>query len=136
MLAFSDGKHIVPMITSQDHKKIGDNDIGLNTGGMGAYSQVPFFTKEEQEAVISRVLQPTISGLEQEGIVFKGVLYAGLIITKEGPKVLEFNARFGDPETQVILPGLKTDLMEIILSSINGTLDRVNLYGVSQFTSV
>lgn len=134
MLAFSDGKHIVPMITSQDHKKIGDNDIGLNTGGMGAYSQVPFFTKEEQEAVISRVLQPTISGLEQEGIVFKGVLYAGLIITKEGPKVLEFNARFGDPETQVILPGLKTDLMEIILSSINGTLDRVNPVWSKQFT--
>ncbi len=134
MLVFSDGRNILPMITSQDHKKIGDNDEGLNTGGMGAYSPVPFFGEKEREFVLTRIFQPVISSLEREGRLFKGVLYAGLIITKEGPKVLEFNARFGDPETQVILPGLKTDLMEIILSSINGTLDRVNPVWSKQFT--
>ena len=127
MLVFSDGKHILPMVTSQDHKKIGDNDVGLNTGGMGAYSPVPFFSEEDIEIVLNKVFQPTISGLEREGIIFKGVLYAGLIITDHGPKVLEFNARFGDPETQVILPGLETDLMEVIQATIDGKLNQIEL---------
>lgn len=127
MLVFSDGKHILPMITSQDHKKIGEYDEGLNTGGMGAYSPVPFFCKEDQEMVLSRIFQPIITGLEREGRPFKGVLYAGLILTNEGPKVLEFNGRFGDPETQVILPPLETDLMKIIEATVNGSLDQVQL---------
>ena len=127
MLVFSDGKHILPMVTSQDHKKIGDNDVGLNTGGMGAYSPVPFFSEEDIEIVLNKVFQPTISGLEREGINFKGVLYAGLIITDHGPKVLEFNARFGDPETQVILPGLETDLMEVIQATIDCKLNQIEL---------
>ncbi len=125
MLAFSDGRNIVPMVTSQDHKKIDDNDMGPNTGGMGAYSPVPFFGEEEQNAIVTKIFKPTITGLEREGRVFKGVLYAGLIITEEGPKVLEFNARFGDPETQVILPGLQTDLMEIIQATMNGSLNQI-----------
>ena len=127
LLVFSDGKHILPMISSQDHKKIGDNDEGLNTGGMGAYSPVPFFSEENQRLVLEKVFLPTIEGLKQEGRIFKGVLYAGLILTKEGPKVLEFNARFGDPETQVILPSLETDLMEIMQATVNGYLDRIEL---------
>lgn len=134
MLVFSDGRNILPMITSQDHKKIGDNDEGLNTGGMGAYSPVPFFSEKEREFVLTRIFQPVISGLEGEGRPFKGVLYAGLIITKEGPKVLEFNARFGDPETQVILPGLETDLMEIIQATIDGSLQRIELSWKKQST--
>lgn len=134
MLVFSDGRNILPMITSQDHKKIGDNDEGLNTGGMGAYSPVPFFGEKEREFVLTRIFQPVISGLEREGRPFKGVLYAGLIITKEGPKVLEFNARFGDPETQVILPGLETDLMEIIQATIDGSLQRIELSWKKQST--
>lgn len=125
MLAFSDGRNIVPMVTSQDHKKIDDNDMGPNTGGMGAYSPVHFFGEEEQNDIVTKIFKPTITGLEREGRVFKGVLYAGLIITEEGPKVLEFNARFGDPETQVILPGLQTDLMEIIQATMNGSLNQI-----------
>ena len=127
MLVFSDGKHILPMVTSQDHKKIGDNDVGLNTGGMGAYSPVPFFSEEDIEIVLNKVFQPTISGLEREGINFKGVLYAGLIITDPQPKVLEFNARYGAPETQVSLPGLETDLMEVIQATIDGKLNQIEL---------
>lgn len=134
MLAFSDGRHILPMVESQDHKKIGDNDEGLNTGGMGAYSPVPFFSEKERELVLSRILQPIISGMEREGRLYKGVLYAGIIITEQGPKVLEFNARFGDPETQVILPGLKTDLMEIIQATIDGKLDKIELDWEEQST--
>ena len=127
LLVFSDGKHILPMISSQDHKKIGDNDEGLNTGGMGAYSPVPFFSEESQRLVLEKVFLPIIEGLKQEGRIFKGVLYAGLILTREGPKVLEFNARFGDPETQVILPSLETDLMEIMQATVGGYLDRIEL---------
>jgi phosphoribosylamine--glycine ligase len=134
MLVFSDGRHILPMVESQDHKKIGDNDEGLNTGGMGAYSPVQFFSEKEREFVLSRIFQPVISGMEREGRLFKGVLYAGLIITEQGPKVLEFNARFGDPETQVILPGLKTDLMEIIQATIDGKLDKIELNWERQST--
>jgi len=127
ILAFCDGKTVVPMVSSQDHKKIFDNDLGLNTGGMGAYSPVPFYPDEFEKRVLEEILKPTIKGLRREGKEYKGVLYAGLILTKEGPKVLEFNARFGDPETQVILPRLRTDLIDILNAVIEDTLHKINI---------
>jgi len=127
ILAFCDGKTVVPMVSSQDHKKIFDNDLGPNTGGMGAYSPVPFYPDEFKKRVLEEILKPTVKGLQNEGKEYKGVLYAGLILTKEGPKVLEFNARFGDPETQVILPRLKTDLIDILNAVINSTLHKINI---------
>lgn len=127
ILAFCDGKTIVPMVSSQDHKNIFDNDQGPNTGGMGAYSPVPFYTTEIENRVFREILTPTVKGLQIEGRVYKGVLYAGLILTKEGPKVLEFNARFGDPEAQVVLPRLKTDLIDIFNAVIEGNLHKINL---------
>ncbi len=127
ILAFCDGKTVVPMVSSQDHKKIFDNDQGPNTGGMGAYSPVPFYPDEFEKRVLGEILKPTVKGLRNEGKEYKGVLYAGLILTKEGPKVLEFNARFGDPETQVILPRLKTDLIDILNAVIDNTLHKINI---------
>jgi len=127
ILAFCDGKTVVPMVSSQDHKKIFDNDLGTNTGGMGAYSPVPFYPDEFEKRVLEEILKPTVKGLQNEGKEYKGVLYAGLILTKEGPKVLEFNARFGDPETQVILPRLKTDLIDILNAVIDSTLHKINI---------
>ena len=127
ILAFCDGKTVVPMVSSQDHKKIFDNDQGPNTGGMGAYSPVPFYPDEFEERVLKEILKPTVKGLRSEGKEYKGVLYAGLVLTKEGPKVLEFNARFGDPETQVILPRLKTDLIDILNAVIEETLHKINI---------
>jgi phosphoribosylamine--glycine ligase len=127
ILAFCDSKTIIPMISSQDHKRIFDNDQGSNTGGMGAYSPVPFYTTEIKEKVCREILKPTVKGLQNEGREYKGVLYAGLILTKKGPKVLEFNARFGDPETQVVLPGLKTDLVDILNAVIEETLHKINI---------
>jgi phosphoribosylamine--glycine ligase len=115
------------MVSSQDHKKIFDNDQGPNTGGMGAYSPVPFYTDKLEKRVLEEILKPTIKGLRSEGREYKGVLYAGLILTKEGPKVLEFNARFGDPETQVVLPRLKTDLIDILNAVIKGSLHKINI---------
>ena len=134
LLAISDGQHIQSLISSQDHKKIGDGDRGLNTGGMGAYSPVPFFSEEQQGFVLNRVFRPIINYMEKEDRVFKGVLYAGLILTSEGPKVLEFNARFGDPETQAMLPALKTDLMEIAEATIGGHLNKIKLSWHEQST--
>jgi len=127
ILAFCDGKTIMPMASSQDHKKIFDNNQGPNTGGMGAYSPVPFYTTEIKEKVCREILKPTVKGLLNEGREYKGVLYAGLILTKEGPKVLEFNARFGDPETEVVLPRLKTDLADILNAVIEGSLHKINI---------
>ena len=127
ILAFCDGKTVIPMVPSQDHKKIFDNDQGPNTGGMGAYSPVPFYPDELEKRVLEEILKPTVKGLQREGKEYKGVLYAGLILTKEGPKVLEFNARFGDPETQVILPRLKTDLIDILNAVIENTLHQINI---------
>ena len=127
VLAFSDGKTVVPMVSSQDHKKIFDNDQGLNTGGMGAYSPVPFYPNEFKKTVLEEILKPTVKGLQSERREYKGVLYAGLVLTKEGPKVLEFNARFGDPETQVVLPRLKTDLVDILNAVIEGSLHKINI---------
>ncbi|HER24273.1 MAG TPA: phosphoribosylamine--glycine ligase [Candidatus Atribacteria bacterium] len=127
ILAFCDGKTVIPMVSSQDHKKIFDHDRGLNTGGMGAYSPVPFYPDEFEKRVLEEILKPTVKGLQNEGKEYKGVLYAGLILTKEGPKVLEFNARFGDPETQVILPRLKTDLIDILNAVIEDKLHQINI---------
>jgi phosphoribosylamine---glycine ligase len=127
VLAFSDGKTVVPMVSSQDHKKIFNKDKGPNTGGMGAYSPVPFYNDLSRKIVLQKILKPTIEGLKTEGREYKGVLYAGLMLTKEGPKVLEFNARFGDPETQVVLPRLETDLIEIFNAVIEGNLHKINL---------
>jgi phosphoribosylamine--glycine ligase len=116
LMAFSDGQTVIPMVSAQDHKRVFDGDQGPNTGGMGAYSPAPVATPELCKVIEEQVLQPTIKAMAQEGRTFKGVLYAGLMITAQGPRVLEFNARFGDPETQVILPRLKSDLVEIILA--------------------
>jgi phosphoribosylamine--glycine ligase len=114
VLALISGDKILPFLPSQDHKRAYDNDEGPNTGGMGAYAPTPFLTESEMPEVMEKVFKPTIKELMRRGIEYKGVLYGGLIITKEGPKVLEFNVRFGDPETQVILPLLEDDLLEIL----------------------
>jgi len=127
ILAFCDGKTVVPMVSSQDHKKIFDNDRGPNTGGMGAYSPVPFCNHKSEEMVLQKILIPVIKGLQKEDREYKGVIYAGLVLTKEGPKVLEFNARFGDPETQVILPRLKTDLIDILNAVIEENLHKISI---------
>lgn len=113
VLAFTDGKTIVPMITACDHKRAHDGDKGLNTGGMGTFSPCPFWTKELEEEVLNKIMIPTMNALNAEGRTFKGCLYFGLMRTDKGMRVVEYNSRFGDPETQVVLPMLKTDLMEI-----------------------
>lgn len=122
ILAFTDGKTILPMPSSQDHKKIYNGNRGPNTGGMGAYAPAPIVDDRKMRRIYDEILEPTIVGMEQEGRTFKGVLYAGLMLTDRGPKVMEFNCRFGDPETQVILPLLKSDLVEIFMSIIEGDL--------------
>lgn len=122
LLCFTDGKTAVPMVPACDYKRVYDNDLGLNTGGMGAYSPPNFFNDKLVTEVTDTIIKPVINAMGAEGKIYKGVLYTGLMMTDNGPKVLEFNARFGDPETQVILPRLKTDLVDIILSVINGTL--------------
>jgi phosphoribosylamine--glycine ligase len=127
LLAFTDGKTVVPMIPACDYKRAFDNDRGPNTGGMGSYSPPGFFGTELIQQVIKTILQPAVTGMEQEGITYKGVLYAGLMVANEGPKVLEFNARFGDPETQAILPRLKTDLVDIILSVVDNRLSETSI---------
>jgi phosphoribosylamine--glycine ligase len=124
-LVFTDGKSIVPMVTSQDHKRIFDHDQGPNTGGMGAYSPAPVLSEALQEQVLREIVRPTIDGLAKEGRPFQGILYAGLMLTQNGPKVLEYNARFGDPETQVILTRLESDLVEIFEALTVGALDRI-----------
>lgn len=121
-LVFSDGKNIKPMASSQDHKRVFDNDQGPNTGGMGAYSPAPVMTKEIEQIALKEIIQPLVDAMRKEGREYKGVLYAGLMITKQGPKVVEFNCRFGDPETQVIIPRLETDLVPIVQSCIDGNL--------------
>lgn len=127
ILAFCDGKNIVPMVPAQDHKRIFDGDEGPNTGGMGAYSPVPAATEELMAEIDAKILQPVIRAMEQEGRPYRGVLYPGLMLTKEGPKVLEFNCRFGDPETQVVLPRLESDLAEIMIAVVEGKLDQANI---------
>lgn len=132
MLAFTDGKNVVPMVSAQDHKRVNDNDEGPNTGGMGAYSPAPVYTQEIHEVVLKDVLKATVQAMAQEGRHFQGILYAGLMLTEAGPKVLEFNARFGDPETQVVLPRLKTDLIDIIDAVIAGKLANIKVEWCSE----
>jgi len=123
ILVLSDGKHIVPLASSQDHKRAFDNDRGPNTGGMGAYSPAPVVNDELFNKILDEIINPVIQGLARENKFYKGVLYAGVMVTNSGPKALEFNVRFGDPETQAILPRLKSDLVEAIIHSINGKLE-------------
>jgi len=123
VLALTDGKTILPMLASQDHKRIYDEDQGPNTGGMGAYSPAPVVGDALYEFISKRIFKPTIKGLANNGIIYKGILYAGLMIDLTGPKVLEFNVRFGDPETQSVLPLLKSDLYELCQATVNGKLE-------------
>lgn len=127
LLAFTDGNTIVPMVAAQDHKRVFDGDQGPNTGGMGAYAPAPVVTDAIREQVTREVLKPAIEGMRKEGCPYKGCLYAGLMITSDGPKVIEFNARFGDPETQVVLPLLESDLTEVMEACVNGNLSDVNI---------
>ena len=127
VLCFTDGQTIVPMVSSQDHKRAHDNDEGLNTGGMGTFSPSKVYTPQLADAVYRDIILPTMNAMNCEGRPFKGVLYFGLMITKKGAKVLEYNARFGDPETQVVLPRLKTDLYEIFDAIIDGRLSDVDI---------
>ncbi len=127
VLSFTDGKTIVPMITSCDHKRVGDGDKGLNTGGMGTFSPCPFWNKELEKEVLEKIMIPTMNALNAEGRTFKGCLYFGLMRTDKGMKVVEYNSRFGDPETQVVLPMLKTDLMEIFEAITDERLADVNI---------
>jgi phosphoribosylamine--glycine ligase len=126
-MAFTDGKTVVPMASSQDHKRVFNGDKGPNTGGMGAYSPAPIVTKQLEGQVMKTIMVPTVRAMEQEGRLFKGVLYAGLMIKNNAAKVLEFNARFGDPETQPIMMRLDTDLVDIIQAIIDGNLSKVDI---------
>lgn len=127
ILSFTDGKTIIPMISSMDHKRIGDKDTGLNTGGMGTIAPNPYYTKEIAKECFDKIFIPTISAMNKESRTFKGCLYFGLMITKDGAKVIEYNCRFGDPETQVILPLLKSDLLDIMIATTNENLDKVKV---------
>jgi len=127
ILAISDGNNYCLLDSSQDHKRIFDDDVGPNTGGMGAYSPVPILTEKLRKTIESRIIEPTIRGMQRNDMPFKGVLYAGLMITAEGPMVLEYNVRFGDPEAQAVLPRMKGDIVELILASCEGWLDKVTL---------
>ncbi len=122
VLAFTDGKTVKPMVSSMDHKRAGDNDTGLNTGGMGTIAPNPFYTKEVADECMEKIFLPTIDALNKEGRTFKGCLYFGLMITKDGPKVVEYNCRFGDPETQVVLPLLESDLLTVMQATTFGKL--------------
>ena len=127
VLSFVDGKTIKTMTSAQDHKRAKDGDQGLNTGGMGTFSPSPFYTEEVDEFCQKYVYQKTVDAMAAEGRPFKGVIFFGLMLTQDGPKVLEYNARFGDPEAQVVLPRMKNDLIEVIEACIDGTLDQINL---------
>ena len=127
VLSFVDGKTIKTMTSAQDHKRAKDGDQGLNTGGMGTFSPSPFYTKEVDEFCRKYVYQKTVDAMAAEGREFKGIIFFGLMLTADGPKVLEYNARFGDPEAQVVLPRMKNDLIDVIEACIDGTLDQVDL---------
>ncbi len=127
VLSFVDGNTIRTMTSAQDHKRAGDGDTGLNTGGMGTFSPSPFYTKEVEEFCNQYIYQATVDAMKAEGRPFKGVIFFGLMLTEDGPKVLEYNARFGDPEAQVVLPRMKNDIIEVVEACIDGTLDQVDL---------
>lgn len=122
VLSFTDGNIVVPMVSSMDHKRALDNDMGLNTGGMGTIAPNPYYTKNIADECMNKIFIPTINAMKEEGRIFKGCLYFGLMITKDGPKVIEYNCRFGDPETQVVLPLLESDLFTIMQNVASGTL--------------
>ncbi len=127
VLSFVDGDTIKIMTSSQDHKRALDGDQGLNTGGMGTFSPSPFYTKEVDEFCKKYIYQPSVDAMKKEGRTFKGIIFFGLMLTADGPKVLEYNARFGDPETQVVLPRMKNDIVEVFEACIDGTLDQIEL---------
>lgn len=127
VLSFVDGKTIRIMTSAQDHKRAGDGDTGLNTGGMGTFSPSPFYTKEVDEFCKKYIYQKTVDAMAAEGRSFVGIIFFGLMLTKDGPKVLEYNARFGDPEAQVVLPRMKNDIVDVMEACVNGTLDQVEL---------
>lgn len=127
VLSFCDGKTVIPMVSAQDHKRALDGDKGLNTGGMGTFSPSRIYTKEIEKECMETIFKPTVEAMNKEGRTFKGVLYFGLMLTDNGMKVIEYNARFGDPETQVILPRLKTDLLEIFEACIDTQLDKLDI---------
>ena len=127
VLSFVDGKTIKTMTSAQDHKRAGDGDTGLNTGGMGTFSPSPFYTKEVEDFCNKYIYQATVDAMAAEGRPFKGIIFFGLMLTEDGPKVLEYNARFGDPEAQVVLPRMKNDLIEVAEACIDGTLDQIDL---------
>lgn len=127
VLSFVDGNTVKIMSSAQDHKRAGDGDTGLNTGGMGNFSPSPFFTKEIEEYCQKNIFQATVDAMKAEGREFKGVIFFGLMLTEDGPKVLEYNARFGDPEAQVVLPRLENDIIDVFEACIDGTLDKIDL---------
>ncbi len=127
VLSFTDGKTVVPMVSSMDHKRAGDNDTGLNTGGMGTIAPNPYYTDAIAAECMDKIFLPTVNAMNQEGRSFKGCLYFGLMLTADGPKVIEYNCRFGDPETQVVLPLLKTDLLTVMQAVTNGTLADIDV---------
>lgn len=127
VLSYVDGKTIKTMTSAQDHKRAGDGDTGLNTGGMGTFSPSPFYTKEVDEFCKKYIYQATVDAMASEGRVFKGIIFFGLMLTSNGPKVLEYNARFGDPEAQVVLPRMKNDIIDVMEACIDGTLDQIDL---------
>lgn len=127
VLAFTDGKTLVPMVSSMDHKRALDGNKGLNTGGMGTIAPNPYYTKEIAEECMEKIFIPTINAMNNENRSFSGCLYFGLMLTKDGPKVIEYNCRFGDPETQVVLPLLETDLLDIMMNIYNKTLDKIEV---------
>ena len=127
VLAFADGRNYKLMSSSQDHKRAGDGDTGLNTGGMGTFSPSPFYTEEIDSYCREHIYQRTMDAMAKEGRPFRGVLYFGLMLTQDGPKVLEYNTRFGDPETQVVLPRMKSDIIDVMQACIDGTLDQIDL---------
>ena len=127
VLSFTDGKKVVPMISSMDHKRIGNDDTGLNTGGMGAIAPNPYYTENVADECMKKIFLPTINAMNSEGRTFKGCLYFGLMLTKNGPKVIEYNCRFGDPETQVVLPLLDSDLLTVMQAVTNGNLSETEV---------
>lgn len=127
VLTFVDGKTVKEMASAQDHKRAGDGDTGLNTGGMGNFSPSPFYTPEIKKFCEEKIFQPTVDAMRAEGREFKGVIFFGLMLTADGPKVLEYNARFGDPEAQVVLPRMENDLVDVFEACIDGTLDKIGL---------
>jgi len=125
--ALSDGKNVIPLAGAQDHKRVGDGDVGPNTGGMGAYSPAPVLTPALEAEAMNRFIKPTVAALAERGLAYMGVIYLGLMITKQGPKLVEYNCRFGDPEAQVLLPRLKSDLLTALLAARDGVLDDFDL---------